>query len=395
MPIGEPDATEPMTTPASGPSGDTGGETASARERRPLPAALPRRLGLPLPARLGASWNATVVQSLILAGAFALVFALFLAVQRLAQPLALLFLGIIIGEALSPVVNWLARWMPRALALGVVYLVLAAFAAGVIWLVAPLLFDDVNTLFAAAPGLLAAAEAQLDQVAPGLGHALANDVQSAQQALLQHPLSLPLDIGAVVIQVVVVIFFSAYWILTGTGLNRFAVSLVPPARQAEAVSLFDELGGMLGGYARSVALDAILIGTLAYIGLRIIGVPFAAVFGLMTAVGDLVPLVGPTVVWLIATAVALTHSPVLAAETLGFYLVLGQIDANVTLPLIARGAARIPPLLLIFALVAGGIAGGILGAIIAIPLFGALRILVVRVMAPFLRAQWNAGADTT
>jgi predicted PurR-regulated permease PerM len=358
------------------------GPSSAPSVSRPAPA------HLPLPVRIGGSWHTTIVQSVILAAAFGLVFALFLLVQRLAQPLSLLFLGIVIGEALAPVVGWLARAMPRGLALATVYAALASLVALIAWLVVPQLIADFSMLYSAAPGLLANAETQLDQMIPGLGQALANGLQSAGQGLLQHPLTVPLDVGSVAIQIVVVFFFSIYWILTGASLHRFAVSLVPSELKAEAASIFDELGGMLGGYARGVALDAMLIGTIAYIGLRIIGVPFAVVLGLLTAIGDLIPLVGPTVVWLIATAVALIHSPVMAAETLGFYLVLGQFDANVTLPLITHGAARIPPLLMIFALVAGGIAGGILGAIIAIPLFGALRIVFVRVVAPFVRAQW-------
>ncbi len=377
-------ATEPTTEREPDPQPEAASDHQPAAE----PPQARRPLAAPLAVRAADYWRPAAIQAVTLA----LAFALLVLVQRLAQPLSLLFLGIIIGEALSPIVGQLARWMPRALALAVVYLLMAGAAATLIWLVTPLLYADVSTLVAAGPGLLSGIETQLDQLVPGLGHTLAGGLQSAGTGLLQQPLAIPVDIGSVVIQVVVVFFFSMYWILTGTALHRFAVSLVPADRKAEAVSIFDELGGMLGGYARSVALDAMIIGTLAYIGLRIIGVPFAAVFGIMTAFGDLVPLVGPTVVWLIASAVALTHSPVMAGETLGFYLVLGQIDANLTLPLIAHGAARIPPLLLIFALVAGGIAGGILGAIIAIPLFGALRILVVRVVAPLVRQQWGAAS---
>ncbi|MBA2290012.1 MAG: hypothetical protein H0V98_06480, partial [Chloroflexia bacterium] len=58
---------------------------------------------------------------------------------------------------------------------------------------------------------------------------------------------------------------------------------------------------------------------------------------------------------------------------------------------IMRSQAGVPPLLSLFALLGGSTLGGILGALIAIPIAGALRVLVVRVFAPAER-EWS-GAD--
>ncbi|MEJ7763853.1 MAG: hypothetical protein WKF80_13760, partial [Thermomicrobiales bacterium] len=60
---------------------------------------------------------------------------------------------------------------------------------------------------------------------------------------------------------------------------------------------------------------------------------------------------------------------------------------------IMRQQADVPPLLSLFALLAGSSLGGVLGTLVAIPLAGALRVLVVRVLAPAER-EWSGAADT-
>lgn len=380
-------ADTPVAEPGAESSGEREGERPSAAE----PVGHVAANGRSRRPAMSELWQAAAIQATVLALAFALLVLL----QRLAVPLALLFLAIVIGEALTPLVNRLARWMPRVVALGCVYLALGAVAFGLGWLIVPHLSGELSAIGGAIPKLIGLAEQLVNSVVPGLGTHLAAGLQTTAGPLIQNSASLALNTASVVIESVVVLFLSIYWILTAGSLHRFALSLVPDELRPQAAALFDELGTMLGGYVRSVVLDALLIGTVAYVGLRVLGVPFALLLALTTGLGDLVPLVGPTVAWFIGTGIALTVSPALAVETLIFYIVLGQIDANVTLPAIARGTARIPPLLLIFALVSGGMLAGVLGAVIAIPLFGALRIVTVRVLAPLVRRWWQASATAT
>lgn len=328
---------------------------------------------------------------LAFSGAFAL--GMLVLFDRLIQPLALLFLGILVGQALTPPIGWLSRWLPRAIAIILIYLALALIAAAVLWLVVPSLYVQVTQFFHDIPHLIDRGRTLLNHLAPGHGSQIASSLKNPALQASKQLLSLPLTLASTALKFVIVIFFSIYWLLTAPALYRFALSLTPEARRHDAAALFNELGNMLGGYIRGDVLDAILIGTIAYIGMLVLGVRFALVIGLITTLGDLIPLVGSTVAQFAAAGIALTESPLKGLITLAFFLVLQQIDGNITLPTITRGVARIPPLLLVFALVAGGTTGGVLGAIIAIPLAGAVRILVVRVAAPLIRHWLGIGGQ--
>lgn len=92
-----------------------------------------------------------------------------------------------------------------------------------------------------------------------------------------------------------------------------------------------------------------------------------------------------------AVGVALLDSPTQAVVVVGLYLIAQQIEINLLVPHLMRSQANIPPVLAIFALIAGNSLGGILGALIAIPLAGTLRVLTVLLVTPAIRA-WIGSA---
>ena len=81
----------------------------------------------------------------------------------------------------------------------------------------------------------------------------------------------------------------------------------------------------------------------------------------------------------------------LLIPVLAFYFVLQQVETHLLLPNVMRAQADIPPLLTVFALIAGGAIAGFLGALLAVPTLGAMRVLVLRVVAPSIR-RWS-GAE--
>src|SRR5699024_1995573 len=112
---------------------------------------------------------------------------------------------------------------------------------------------------------------------------------------------------------------------------------------------------------------------------------------IFAAFGELIPILGPNLAAIPAIVVAFLDSWQLALAVAVFYLVLQQLESNIFVPLIMRNQANIPPLLVIISVAFGGTMAGILGAIVAIPAAGALRVIILQVVAPAIR-RWT-GAD--
>ncbi len=144
----------------------------------------------------------------------------------------------------------------------------------------------------------------------------------------------------------------------------------------------------MGGFVRGVVIDAAIIGALVYIGLLVIGVKYTLALALIAGLGEVVPIVGPIVGAIPALLVALLDSPTQALIVAGFFLAVQQIESNIVTPFVMRSQTDIPPILTLLALLVGGALGGIFWALVAIPVAGALRVLVLHLVAPAIR-RWT------
>ncbi len=332
-------------------------------------------------------WRGAAIGGVALAGALGALLMLWL----LARPPTLLLIAIIIAQALTPIVARLDRWISRGIAVVLVYLALLLLAGGLGWLVIPPLVAEARILVENAPMLVDQSRAWLNGIDAASADRVAAAAQSAVNRFSDVILSLPFVLFSSVIDVVLIVFMSIYWLIATPALSRFALSLFPPEHRQRAGSVLGAMGQTMGGYVRATAINGLIIGVMTYVGLLVIGVEYMLVLAVLAGLGEFLPVIGPILAATPATAVAALESPQQAVIVTVFFIALQQLESNLLVPIIMRSQADVPPLLSLFALLGGSTLAGILGAVVAIPLAGALRVLVVRVFAPAER-EWS-GAD--
>ncbi|MGN6564279.1 MAG: AI-2E family transporter [Thermomicrobiales bacterium] len=324
--------------------------------------------------------------------ALLLAFGLLATITVIAQPLLLLLAAIIIGEALAPIVDWFDRWLLRPVAIALVYLLILGALALAGWLILPVLIAQTQRLAASVPDLVRAAQQWLGQRGVGDSAQVGKMAAPALSRGGDFLAMLPLLIFNSALDAVAVVFMSVYWLVEAPALKRFILSLFPARSRAEASAVLHAMGRSMGGYIRGVVLNALIIGGLAIVGLLVIGVEFPLVLGALTMLGELAPILGPFLAAVPAVIVGFLHSPTQALIVLGFYVALEQLEGHLVTPNVMRSQTDVPQLLILFALFAGIAFDGALGAFVAIPLAGALRVLILRVVAPAIR-RWS-GAQT-
>ena len=219
---------------------------------RPAPppfdcAAVPRRGASRLgPNPAGAWWRPAVSGALALAAALEVLGLIWL----LARPLALLFAAIVLGEALEPAITWLARWMPRSLAIAPVYLGLLVVAGLVGWMVVPRLVEEGSILASQVPELLGRARALVDRLDPTAGDRVIGAVEprllDTASRLASSLVLLPLVVLGSLLDIVLVVMLSVYWLVAAPTLERFALSLVPPQQREPARAVLRAVGRIMG-----------------------------------------------------------------------------------------------------------------------------------------------------
>jgi predicted PurR-regulated permease PerM len=339
-----------------------------------------------------AAWRGHVVrQGAIVAGALAASLGALALIYLLARALALLVAAITLAEAMSPLAKRLSRWMPHTLACVVVFVGLLALGTIGLLIPLPALASEAQSITEKLPDLFSRLQSWI-----AWGNQVANvDLEqmlaSRGKALVSGLLSFPLTLLSGLIELVVVVFLALYWLVGSDERVAWVLSLFPRDRHAEVRTILHETSNAMGGYVRGVAIDALVVGFVVWVSLRVIGVSNALVLAVLAAAGEAVPYVGPLVGAVPAVGFALLDSPTKALMTAGLYVAIQQFEGHVLTPNVMNAQTRLSPVIVIFALLAGAALGGLLGALVAVPIAGALRVLLRHLAAPRVR-RWTGAA---
>ncbi|MDI6717309.1 MAG: AI-2E family transporter, partial [Actinomycetota bacterium] len=149
----------------------------------------------------------------------------------------------------------------------------------------------------------------------------------------------------------------------------------------------DFLASMKANFTRYLlGLLAVMftIGTLAGIGLWIIGLPFPALLGLWAGLTEIIPIVGPILGAIPAVIVALTIKPILALWVIVVFIIVQLTENYFLSPHLLGGAVRLNPILILFAIIAGGEIAGIIGVFLSVPV-----LVILSSIAKFLSDNFS------
>lgn len=182
-------------------------------------------------------------------------------------------------------------------------------------------------------------------------------------------------LGAVTNLVLVII--SAIYLALEPGLYAKGIgNLFPRDESARVREALTASGDALRKYLLAQFVTMIVVGTLCWIGLAIVGVPAAGALGLIVGLTNFVPLIGPFIGAVPGILLAFGQGPETAMWAAIVYFIAQQIEGNVLTPMVQRWAVSIPPALLLFALAGLGSLFGVIGVILAAPLAVVLYVLV-------------------
>jgi predicted PurR-regulated permease PerM len=182
--------------------------------------------------------------------------------------------------------------------------------------------------------------------------------------------------GAIV-QLVTILVMTFFLLLDGRRIMGFIFRELGPERGERLGRIAEDVYRAVGGYVAGNVLISLIAGTLAYIYMRILGIPFAGPLAVLVALFDLIPLVGSTIAGaVIAVVAAVVGFPGKLIAWVIFLVVYQQFENNVLQPVIYRRTVAIHPLIVIIAILIGGSLLGVLGALLAIPIAASVQIAV-------------------
>jgi predicted PurR-regulated permease PerM len=131
------------------------------------------------------------------------------------------------------------------------------------------------------------------------------------------------------------------------------------------------------GYVNGQVVLALIASLMLLPAMLILGIGYPAALVVVVFVCGLIPMVGHTIAAVIVTTVALFKSPWAAIIILSYYILYQQIENYVVQPRVQANSTNMSPLLVFMSVIVGASFGGLLGALVAIPIAGCLRIVLL------------------
>jgi predicted PurR-regulated permease PerM len=174
-------------------------------------------------------------------------------------------------------------------------------------------------------------------------------------------------------------------LLEAPKMRTWIIGQMRPERATTVTRIGSEVSRSVAGYILGDLLTSLIAGTVVFVTLLVLGVPFPLLWGLWVALVDFLPMIGgalagiPTVLF-----AAFSRGITAGIVTLVVFLVYTQIENHVLNPVVMSKTVRINPLLVLLAVLVGaelgnlvgGLFGAFVAALLAIPAAGALQVLV-------------------
>lgn len=316
-----------------------------------------------------------------------------LLVYLMRHTLVVFALAIFLAHLISPAVDLIERYTPKSVsrtaALSIIYLLLIGVATVVLILIGSKIGEQAASLASRLPAALQQDPLAhiplprwLEDVRPRLTEMLRQRMQELGQNILPMLSSAGVQVLSGlgnVLSLVLIPILSFFIVKDGSQILTWVIEVTPAPRRPLAEEILQDLHHLLIQYIRALALLSAATFVSDSIGLSIFGVPYALLLAGLAAALEFIPVVGP----LIAAVIILTVSAFAGYPHLLWIVVfLGCyriFQDYVVSPFLMSSGVAIPPLFVLFGVLAGERVAGIPGMFFSVPVMAALRIIFVRV----------------
>jgi predicted PurR-regulated permease PerM len=308
---------------------------------------------------------------------------------RVQDVLFLLILAILLATAIEPLVNRLRRGpFTRGSGVLVVYTLIVVVIGLSAYIIVPSVVSQAASFSETLPARLQQLRPYAENLQPRPLQGFAVGVlDNAIQAVQSPPRPAQdeiVQVGATAAHTLLSFFtvfvLAYYWLVERPLIKRVILRTVPVRHARSVNTVWMEVEEKLGGWVRGQLILMLAIGVMATLGYVVIGLPNPILLGVASGLFEIIPMIGPFLAFAPAVLVALALDPTRAVFVVGYALVIQQIESNVLVPRVMGRTVGISPLTVLMGILVGGSLAGLPGAFLAVPLAGALQVLLAHVL---------------
>ena len=317
--------------------------------------------------------------SIILAVSFTILLSMFWFYQDFAF---IVFLSLLLQLLLKPVVDFMeARRMPRAVASAIAIIAFILVLAALASIISRSVLPSFQRFVAELPTIGQSLQqlpifSDTDFIKDEFVNIL-DRLRSVGAELLRASLSFLLVAFGKVIDFVIIIFVSFYLLKDGLTIKLWLTDLFPHKARRRVLRLFDTLLIALRAYICSQIVMCVITGVVVFAYFKLMGLPYASVFALLSGVSEFIPVLGPTVASTLGTLMTASAMRELTVQTALFYVALTQVNHNIVYPALVGKSLHLHPVAVILGVVFGGEILGAAGMFLAVPFIVIIKIVIM------------------
>ena len=303
-----------------------------------------------------------------------------------------LFIGMLTAWLFEPLIKKLEKKkVSRVLGTTIVYLSFVLVLVLLLWLVVPEFVAQLKELIGQVPSFLTKAQEFIASFFNKFQNSTI-DVESIKAQLIakveEFANNLSSDSLTSVINSITKFVSEGFNVLLGI-LIGFYISLdfkkfsnglsnlIPMKYRDDTSKLLENVDEMARGYVSGTLFTSLLVAFLTFLGLVIAGVSSPLLFAIFCGITNIIPYFGPYIGGIPVVVVAFSISPMCGIITLVTIVLVQFVEGNIIHPLVVGKAVDIHPVVVVLSLLVFEHFFGIIGMILATPIVGAIKILIV------------------
>lgn len=308
------------------------------------------------------------------------------------------FAGIVFAYLLDGMVRFCTGKLKMKRVIAIILVLILVFTLGAlsVYIALPFLIETTKDLIAYIGEFLGNSDNSFHTMISRVAHALKLDVSKLNISSLDSSImnaintfaqkmsgllvSTIMSIGSSLLNIITSIMLAIYMLIEKENLikwiKRFTMAVFSERKGEYILSSFSMANKVFKKFIIGKFIDSTIIGILCFILFSLFGIEYAAVFSIITGVGNMIPYFGPIFFAIPVVGILLIINPQNAVVAAIIILVVQQLDGNVIGPKVLGDNVGVSAFWILFAVTVCGMAFGFVGMVIGVPLVVSIKNLI-------------------
>ncbi len=284
-----------------------------------------------------------------------------------------LLVAVVLASFIEGMTEWLqVKKIPRTISVLSIYAITIGVFGGIAYMFLPIFFEELSGVLALLPpdstiAALFGAFSSGGSLASGDPVAVIGQFRDLYQSSSGGFLQSTSSVFGGIINLLLILVISFYLSVQERGIEQFLRIVTPYHHEKYVIDVWRRTRKKIGLWFQGQLLLALIIGVLTYLGLLLIGVPYALLLSLLSGVFALIPF-GNVIAGIPAALIAYAAGGIpMTLYVLGLFIIIQQFENYLFQPLIIQRATGVPSIIVLLSLVFGVKLFGFSGLFLSIP----------------------------